>query len=188
MSYRSVLRELGFDSHGIVTLVEAESAGVPAVEVRKLASRGALIRLGQGVYRMAEVPPGPLDEFAAAVALVGADAVLADESALAAYDLGQINVRRIKVATTARVRKRLPPTVQIVRKHVPPHLRADIEGIASMRVGAAALACRGKVMETRLVDAMNVAAARGLIDHNEAQRVLSELEAADGWSGAEASR
>lgn len=188
MSYRSVLRELSFDTHGVVTLAEAEAAGVPAVEVRKLASRGALIRLGQGVYRMAEVPPGPLDEFAAAVALVGADAVLADESVLAAYDLGQINVRRIKVATTARVRKRLPPTVEIVRKHVPTRLRADIEGIASMRVGAAALACRGKVMETRLVDAMNSASARGLIDHDEARRVISELEAADGWSDAEASR
>lgn len=187
MSYRSVLRELGFDTHGVITIAEAESCGVPAVEVRKLASRGALIRLGQGVYRMAEVAPGPLDEFAAAVALVGADAVLADESVLAAYDLAQINVRRVKVATTARVRKRLPPTIQIVRKHVPARLRTDIEGITSMRIGAAVLACRGKVMETRLVDAMNSALARGLIDHDEAQRIISELEAADGRSSAEAS-
>lgn len=188
MSYRSFLRELAFDTHGVVTLAEAGACGVPAVEVRKLASRGALVRLGQGVYRMAEVAPGPLDEFAAAVALVGADAVLADESVLAAYDLGQINVRRIKVATAARIRKRLPPTVEIVRKHVPTHLRSDIEGIPSMRVGAAALACHGKVMETRLVDAMNSASARGLIDHGEAQRIISELEAADGWSNAEESR
>lgn len=188
MSYRSVLRQLAFDTHGVVTLAEAETCGVPAAEVRKLTSRGALIRLGQGVYRMVEVAPGPLDEFAAAVALVGADAVLADESVLAAYDLGQINVRRIKVATTARVRKRLPATVQIVRKHVPKHLRTDIEGIPSMRVGAAVLACRGKVMETRLVDAMTSASARGIVDHDDAQRIISELEAADGWSGAEESR
>ncbi|MGH3774937.1 MAG: hypothetical protein ACRDRR_04255 [Pseudonocardiaceae bacterium] len=44
---------------------------MPAVELRKLAARGALARLGHGVYRMLEAPTGRLDEFAEAVAMAG---------------------------------------------------------------------------------------------------------------------
>ena len=63
MSYRQELRELACDSHGVIALREAASSGVPAVEVRKLASRGASTRLGQGVYRMEEAPADGLTEF-----------------------------------------------------------------------------------------------------------------------------
>lgn len=35
---------------GVVTVAEADDAGVPAVEVRKFAARGALHSYGQGVY------------------------------------------------------------------------------------------------------------------------------------------
>ena len=89
MTYRQVLRELAFDTHGVVTLADAREAGVPDVAVRQLAQRGALERLGKGVYRMNEVPRGPLDEFAEAVALVGRQAVLADEAVLAAHGIHQ---------------------------------------------------------------------------------------------------
>ena len=50
MTYRHDLWEIAAEYHGIVTTRQAEDAGVPAVEVRKLAARGALERLGYGVY------------------------------------------------------------------------------------------------------------------------------------------
>lgn len=177
MTYRQLLRELAFDTHGVVTAEDAAAAGVPAVELRKLAARGALAHRGRGVYRMLEVPTGRLDEFAEAVALAGPDAVLADEAVLAAHELAQVNLRRIRVATPRRVRAKLPPTVEIVHRDVPGEQRDDVDGVPAMSVEAALLSARGRVMTERLIDATRAAAARGLLGPRQEARVLAALAA-----------
>lgn len=48
------------EDHGVVTVLEAEDIGVPAVEVRKLAYRGALKSYGKGVYGHLDVPADEL--------------------------------------------------------------------------------------------------------------------------------
>ena len=176
MTYRRILRELAFDAHGVVTVREAEAADVPAVEVRKLAARGALSRVGTGVYLMNEAPRDGLTEFAVAVALAGEGAVLADEAVLAAHDLAQVNLRRIRVASDRRVRKFLPDSIELIDRSIPIEDRDDIDGIPAMRLGAALLSSRGRVASSRLIDAARLAAARGLIDHAEAETVIAELQ------------
>lgn len=178
MSYRRTLRELAFDSHGVVTLRDAEGAGVPAVEVRKLAARGALTRIGQGVYRMNEVPTDRLDEFAAAVALVGQDAVLIDDAVLAALGLAQVNLRSIRVASPGRVRRHLPSTVEVVNCSVPESDQEDIGGIPAMNLRSALLGSRGRIMAERLIEAAQQAAKRGLLSSEESARVIKELQSA----------
>jgi predicted transcriptional regulator of viral defense system len=175
MTYRKQLRELAFDRHGVVTTAAAVAAGVPAVEVRKLAGRGALCRRGHGVYRMLEVPAGPLDEYAEAVALAGPDALLADEAVLAVHGLAQVNLRRIRVASPHRVRARLPPTVELVHRNVPAGQRDYVDGIPAMSLEAALVACRGRIMTERLIDATRAAAARGLLVPRAKTRVLAAL-------------
>jgi predicted transcriptional regulator of viral defense system len=175
VTYRQVLRELAFDTHGVIRTRAAEDAGVPAVEVRKLAARGALTRLGHGVYRMNEAPAGLLDEFAEAVALVGQDAVLANEAVLAALDLAPVNLLRIPVATTRRIRAALPETVEVVDQDVPDRDREDIDGIPAMSVPAALLACRGSVMRERLEEAARKAERRGIISKAQKRRIHKEL-------------
>lgn len=178
MTYRRRLRELAFDTHGVVTTRHAEAVGVPAVELRKLAARGALAHLGHGVYRMLEAPSGRLDEFAEAVALAGEGAVLADESVLAALGLAQVNLRRIRVASPRRVRAKLPDTVEVVQRLIPDDERDYIEGIPAMTVEAAIRGAQGRVMTERLVDAARAAAARGLISPGQEARVIAGLVAA----------
>lgn len=179
MTHRQTLRELAFETHGVVTIRDAEAVGVPAVEVRKLAGRGALTRVGHGVYLMNEAPRDGLTEFAVAVALVGEDAVLVDDAVLAAHDLAQVNLRRVRVASGDRVRKRLPASVELIHRRVPDEDRADLDGVPAQRLGAALLASRGRVMTSRLVDAARLAAARGLIDAAEAETVIAALKNAD---------
>lgn len=177
MTHRETLRDLAYDTHGVITLLHASEAGVPAAEVRKLASRGALERLGKGVYRMAEVPHTPLDEFAEAVALVGPDAVLADEAVLAAHHLAQVNLRRIKVATDRRIRHRLPATVEVVHRRVADDERDDIDGIPAMSLPAAMMASRSTILPERLVDAVRRATALQLISPRDGEHVLESLNA-----------
>lgn len=175
MNYRSQLRELAFDTHGVVTTAAAARIGVPAVEVRKLASRGALDQIGRGVYRMLEAPAGRLNEFAEAVALAGHGAVLADESVLAALDLTHVNLRRIRIASPRRVRVNLPATVELVHRQIPAEDRGDVEGIPAMTVPAAIRGARGRVMTERLIEATRAAAAKGLLGPSDEADLLTEL-------------
>jgi len=176
MSYRAQLRELAFESHGIVTVADAAAIGVPAVEVRKLAGRGALTRLGHGVYRMNEAPQTHLTEFAAAVAMTGSNAVLADEGVLAALDLAPVNLRRIPVATDRRVRRNLPATVDLRYRRFDPSTVSDVDGVPAMSVATAILASRGTIPKSRLIDAARNASALGLLDAREADRLTQSLE------------
>ena len=177
MTYRRTLRELAFETHGVVTSRSAEAAGVPTVELRKLAARGALTRLGQGVYRMDEAPAGELDEYAQAVALVGEGAVLADEAVLAAHHLAQVNLRRIRVASGRRVRAQLPGTVEVIRRAVPEDQRDSIEGVPAMTVESAILGARGRIMTDRLIEATHQARERGLLHPDAEARIIAALGA-----------
>lgn len=162
----------------LVTTGDAARIGVPAVEVRKLAARGALTQLGRGVYRMLEAPSGRLSEFAEAVALAGTGAVLADESVLAALDLTHINLRRFRIASPRRVRVNLPPTIELIHRQIPVEERSEIEGIPATTVAAAIRGARGRVLAARLIDATHTAAARGLLSPTDEAALLTELGAA----------
>lgn len=174
MTYRQTLRWLAFDHHGIVTTELAAAAGVPAVEVRKLASRGALTRVGHGVYRMDEVPMTALTPYAQALALVGDGSYLADESVLAVHDLALVNPRTIKVATDRRVRRTLPSTIELVPAQDVAQFEY-VDGLPTMPLRDALIACRGRVMRERLVEATRVAVARDLLDDDDAAHVLDQL-------------
>jgi len=178
MTYRQQLRELAFDTHGVVTTAQARAVGVPAVELRKLAARGALTQLGHGVYRMLEAPFGRMDEYAEAVALAGEGAVLADEAVLAAHDLAQVNLRRVRVATPRRVRAKLPKTVELIHRAVPIDELDYIEGVPAMSIESALLGARGRVRTERLIDAAHQAADRGLLRRDQEARVVAALASA----------
>lgn len=113
MGYRSDLWEIAAVRNGVVTVTDAEDAGVPAVEVRKLAARGALRGRGQGVYTHGDVPTTPLTEPAIAVALAGEGAFLHRESVLDVLGLGQFNPPKVRVGTRRRVRRTLPQWMEL---------------------------------------------------------------------------
>ena len=175
MNNREKLRWLAFDHHGIVTTDQAVAAGVPAVELRKLAARGALSRVGFGVYRMEEAPTTPLTPYAQALALVGPGSMLADESVLALHELALVNPRAIKVATNRRVRTNLPATIKLIHRVTTDAVEV-VDGLATMPLKDALLACRGRVMRERLAEATHTALARDLIDERDAAEVLQRLE------------
>ena len=96
--YRKTVREIALDHFGYVTTNAAVMAGVPAVELPKLAARGGLDHVAYGLYRVPDVPPTAHDQFAEALLRVGEDAYLHGESVLALFQLADVNPRQIKVA------------------------------------------------------------------------------------------
>ncbi len=172
--YRDIVREIALDHYGYVTTKEAADAGVPAVELPKLAARGGLENVGYGLYRVPDTPPHPYDQFAETLARAGGGAFLHGESVLAMFGLADVNPRQIKVAARKRTRPKLPPFIELTLvKADKPTTR--YEGLASQTVADAILECRGRIEAERLMDAARQARKEGLLTTTEWQRVVKAL-------------
>jgi len=158
--YRDIVREIALDHYGYITTKEAADAGVPAVELPKLAARGGLENVGYGLYRVPDTPPHPYDQFAETLARAGGGAFLHGESVLAMFGLADVNPRQIKVAARKRTRPKLPPFIELTL----------VKAVAD-----AILECRGRIETERLMDAARQARKEGLLTTTEWQRVVKAL-------------
>ncbi|NKE09075.1 MULTISPECIES: hypothetical protein [Kocuria] len=175
VKYRDVVREIALDHYGYVTTRAAAEAGVPTVELPKLAARGGLQSVAYGLYRVPDIPPSPYDQFAEALLRAGEGAYLHGESVLALFGLADVNPRRVKVAVPRRARPRLPPFMELVRvrDEAPTTL---YEGLAAQPVADAILECRGRIETERLLDAAKQAHSQGLLTSAERHRVRRGLQ------------
>lgn len=168
--YRDIVREIALDHYGYVSTREAVKAGVPAVELPKLAARGGLDNVAYGLYRVPDIPPTRYDQFAEALLRAGERAYLHGESVLALFGLADVNPRRIKVAVPRRARPKLPSFVELTQ--VRDGVRTTLyEGLAAQPVADALLQCRGRIPTERLLDATKQARSEGLLTTAEWQRV-----------------
>lgn len=174
--YRDVVREIALDQYGYVTTKQAAEAGVPAIELPKLAARGALENVAYGLYRMPDGPTTAFDQFAEALLRVGQGAYLHGESVLALFGLADVNPRQVRVAVRKRTRPKLPPFIELtlVKDDV---LTTHYEGLESQTLADAILECRGRIERSRLMDATEVARQEGLLTTKEWQRIRKELRA-----------
>lgn len=173
-TYREIVREIALDQYGYVTTRQAAAAGVPAVELPKLAARGGLENVAYGLYRVPDAPTSAFDQFAEALLRAGEGAYLHGDSVLALFGLADVNPRRIRVAVRRRTRPKLPPFVELVL------VKGDVattqyEGLESQRVADAILECRGQIEPSRLMAAAVEARKEGLMTTQEWQRVRKEL-------------
>lgn len=173
-TYREIVREIAFDHYGYVTTKQAAAAGVPAIELPKLAARGGLENVAYGIYRVPDVPPHEWDQFAEALLRAGEGAFLHGESVLAMHGLADVNPTRIKVAVRRRARPKLPPFIELR------FMKGDVqttryEGLTSQTVADAIVECRGRIETARLLDAAKSARMNGLLSTTESERVTKEL-------------
>ena len=182
MSYYDEIYEYTADNYGIITTAKAREMGIPNVELVKLAHRGRLFRIGHGVYRVKHYIPTMLDKYAEAVALVGGNAYNYGESVLAMHNLALVNPTAISVATTARVRKKLPAGITIMFRYSEDRI-TYYEGIPAQSVFDAIIVCRTSIMGERLENAVSEAYRQGLINEIEATTARKEIR--NGHKGPE---
>jgi len=174
MSYYDEIYEYAADNYGLITSGEAKAIGIPNVELVKLAHRGRLTRIAQGVYRVEHYIPTALDRYAEAVAIVGGGAYIFGESVLAMHGLALVNPAAVYVATPERIRKKLPQGIATVLMKETGQV-THYEGIASQSVYDALLACRNAVMSERLLEAVDEALRQGLITESDAALARKEI-------------
>lgn len=166
--------EIAADGYGIVTAEQAREVGVTTGELRRWCITGKLMRRGHGVYKIVRWVPTARDTFAEAVALVGEGSFLWGESVLSMHGLALVDPRVVTVATTKRVRRKLPAWVKIAPASEDTKV-TFYEGIASQSVADAIHACRGVVMSERLVEATEQARTEGMITCGEYEKLVKEL-------------
>lgn len=177
MTYRQRVREYARDRYGYITTAQAAALGVPVVELRKLAARGALTHVSRGLYRLADALATDRDQFAEAVLRVGPDAYLTHDAVLALHGLALIDPHRIRVGTPRRVRVKLPGYVELILRDLPAGALAEYEAIPCTTVAQALVDCRGVVLADRLAQATKRACAEGLLTTRE-MRLLNAQGAA----------
>jgi predicted transcriptional regulator of viral defense system len=99
------LREVALDQHGYVTYQQALDAGVSQAALSMLARRDRVDRVAHGVYRVPQVPVTQYDPFMLAVLWTGAtEACLSHDTALACWEISDINPTAIHVTVAAKRR------------------------------------------------------------------------------------
>jgi predicted transcriptional regulator of viral defense system len=173
--YRNLVREIALGEYGYVTTKEAAHAGVPPVELRKLAARGALISVAYGIYRLPDAPATPFDQFAEALLRAGEGSYLRGESVLALFGLADVNPRRVRVVAPRRTRAKMPAFVEVTMLRDPQPELTYYQGLRAMTVADALLDCRGRIERSRLLEAARDARREGLLIGDEYARVRREL-------------
>lgn len=124
--------EIAADQHGYFTTAQAEEADVLRNTVVKMAQRGVVERVSWGVYRLVQFPLSPRDALVEACLWpLSAPAVLSHESALALYELSDVNPARIHITVPAsfRVQRAVPRTLVVHRASLAAHEVRVHEGV-----------------------------------------------------------
>ena len=87
--------DVAVDNGGYVTPGLVAPLGVPAVELRKMVSRGTLESAGHGVYRVPSLPIDRYDEFILARLWAAGRGVISYDSALLIHELCDINPAKV---------------------------------------------------------------------------------------------
>lgn len=87
--------ERAAEQHGYVTTRDARELGIDPTQLRLMAARGRLERVGRGVYRVPLLPRTQHDELAEAVAWTLGRGVVSHESALVLHGISDVSPSRI---------------------------------------------------------------------------------------------
>jgi len=174
-AYKTIYDE-AIGNYGLITVAQAKDLGITNETLVKLASRGRLERIAQGVYRIEHYVPNAegLDPYACAVAKVGNGAYLWGPSVLAVHHLCPTNPSRIYVATPNRYRKKACPSL-VVKDRAKNAEIDNYEGIKTQTVADAILSSQHIIMLDRLLEAARIACDRGLFDTQRREQIVKEL-------------
>lgn len=175
MTYFDDIYEHAVDNYYLISTRDAKRIGVPSVELAKLAQRGKLEHVSHGLYRLARYVPHQNDPYAISVARVGDDAYLYGESVIALLGLAPTNPARLYVATPRRYRGESPDGLVVVVRDDEGDTTA-YEGVPSQEIGAAIIACLGKMMPERLREAADRAREEGYLTRRRYEETAGAIE------------
>jgi predicted transcriptional regulator of viral defense system len=171
------LMSVAVDNGGYVTPALVASVGVPAVELRKMVSRGVLEGAGRGVYRVPSLPHDPLDEFIVARLWAGGRGVVSHDSALLVHQLCDINPTKVHltISPTYRISRAGGTRYVLHRGELPASDIARVDAVVVTTIRRTLDDIVGDVPTYLARQAIHTARERGAITRPVSERLLAEL-------------
>lgn len=180
---RMLLEELvdvAVDQHGYVRTRDATARGIDGANLRKMAARGRLEKVGRGLYRVPFLPRDEHDEYAEAVLWAEGRGVISHGSALALHQLCDINPSRLHltVPPTYTPRRTGGELYRVWRRRLDPGEVTTVDGIP---VVTAERAVRDGIAfgidPQMLTQAITTARREGLLTAAQATQLRRQLTA-----------
>jgi len=178
---RDILWQVAEAQHGFVTTKQSSEAGVNNMALLMLERRGTVERAAFGVYRFPQYPVSQYDQFMLAVLWTRADeACLSHETALAAYEISDINpnVIHVTVAKHRRLRRANPDGYVIHHEDLAPDQIGWWQEIPTVTPATAIAQCLGYGTPTYLLrQALERGHRDGYLTSNDRDTLTQALEA-----------
>lgn len=175
-TYRDRVYELSSENHGVITIAMAAEAGVPAVELRKLTQRGALSRVGRGVYEIPFLAGDNFSNHAQITEIVGKQSFVYGVSVLSMLDIGLSDPNKVHIGFAGRVRKQMPGWVLIHRVSKDATF-TYYDGVRSQNLFEVLQNEIGHVESIRVRSDIEEAHRREFIDDYERAALMQQLDA-----------
>ena len=173
MNVRDRVLERAAEQHGYITTRDARELDVDPTQLRLMAARGRLERVGRGVYRVPMLPRTEHDELAEAVAWTLGRGVISHESALVLYGLSDVSPSRVHL-TVPRDNHPRAAGGELYRLH-----RRDLAPIEITERDDIAVTAVARTIRDCLADGTDPYQLRLAVDEAEAQGLLQRTEAED---------
>lgn len=152
--------------HGLISAAEAKAIGINPAYLRKWAQAGKLEHRERGIYRVTVLPVTSHTEYQEAVLWADGQGVIGGESAIALWDLADVNPRHITILIPKKkqIRKAGVHRFQLQRKSI---TADDIDYVENIPVLAPEVAIRHVIDSglegTLVMQAIQTARRRELI-------------------------
>lgn len=180
MAIWDLVVEHAAEQHGYITTRVARDLGIDPTQLRLLAYRGRLERVGRGVYRVPILPRGEHDDLAEAVAWALGRGIVSHESALALYGLSDVNPSRVHLTVP---RDNYPRAAggelyRLHRRTIPAEDISEMDGIPTTTVARTIRDCiAGGTDPHQLRLALDRAVTEGFLHQTTAEELRAELAA-----------
>ena len=176
--YWGPLMDVAVDNGGYVTPSLVAPHGVPAVELRKMVSRGTLHAAARGVYRIPSLPYDPLDEFILARLWAAGRGVISHDSALSVHDLCDINPTKVHltIPTSYRISRSGGERYAIHHADLGPGEITRIDAVTLTTIRRTLTDSLGSVPAYLLRAAIEIARERGAIPADLREDLVRSLD------------
>lgn len=178
MTVWDLVVERAAEHHGYVTSRDAHNLGIDPTQLRLLAARGRLERIGRAVYRVSILPRGEHDDLAEAAAWSLGRGTISHESALTLYGLSDVNPSRVHL-TVPRDNHPRAAGAELYRLHrqkLSPSEATEVDGIPVTTVSRTIKDClAGGTDPYQLHQAIDRAETEGMVTPAAAQKMRSEV-------------
>lgn len=175
--YWDALMDVAVDNGGYVTPALVAPFGVPAVELRKMVSRGTLESAGHGVYRVPSLPIDRYDEFILARLWAAGRGVISHDSALLLHELCDINPTKVHltIPTSYRISRAGGERYAIHHADLDERDMTRLEAVVVTTIRRTLRDVVGSVPTYLVRQAVETARQRGAITADEHDRYVDRL-------------